>query len=578
MRSSFFAAVVALTLAPALASAQPAPSTSVSSTPPAAPKKDEARKHFEEGLSHFDRGEWSAALAEFLTSRSLFATRAATKDAAICLRKEGRFDEALDMWDALEREFPDLAPEDRAIADSEIADLRRSVGAVTLRGGEPGANVVIDGRARGVLPLAAPLRVSAGSHGVRVYKEGFAAFEARIDVAGQATVAVDVHLDALMQSGRLRVTEQEQKPVEVVVDNVDVGAAPWEGSLAIGDHMVILRGEGTLGTEPVSAPIHLNQLTPLTLIAENLDASARVDPIPGGASVVIDGVAVGRGVWDGRLRIGGHKIEVAEDGFFTFSEQISLERGERKVVTALLERDPRSALWGESARPRFVFEVDGAFVATPVLGGQLLASCTGTCSASTAIGGLGVLHAAYQLPVGVGFGVDGGYLAFSSSLSRRAVQFMPNGASFHDNGTVDDKLSSRGLVIGGSAFFHLGETWPLTLRLGIGAMLANVRDQRTGNFTDSKGAPFSVNYADAPSAAYFYVAPEVRFGRRLGDHLELTVGVELRILTAVSQATWSDAGGIFATAADGEGGFSAQTLAGTVLFIVAPGLGARYDF
>ena len=114
--------------------------------------------------------------------------------------------------------------------------------------------MVIDGRARGVLPLAAPLRVSAGSHGVRVYKEGFAAFEARIDVAGQATVAVDVHLDALMESGRLRVTEQEQKVVEVIVDNVDVGAAPWEGSLAIGDHMVVLRGEGRSGRSPSRRP------------------------------------------------------------------------------------------------------------------------------------------------------------------------------------------------------------------------------------------------------------------------------------------------------------------------------------
>jgi hypothetical protein len=420
------------------------------------------------------------------------------------------------------------------------------------------------------------LRVSAGSHGIRVYKEGFAAFEARIDVAGQATVAVDVHLDALMQAGRLRVIEQEQKPVEVIVDRVDVGAAPWEGSLAIGDHVVVLRGEGTLGTEPVSAPIHLNQLTPLTLIAENLDASARVDPIPGGASVTVDGVTVGRGVWDGRLRVGGHKIEVTEEGFFPFSQQISLEKGERKVVRAMLERDPRSPRWGESARPKFVFEVDGAFVATTVFGGQVRASCTGTCTAPTAIGGLGVFHAAYQLPVGVGFGLDGGYLAFASAVRGRAAELATPGRP-PDDGTVDDRLSLRGLVLGASLFYRLGESWPLTFRLGIGAFLANVRDQRTGNFTDSKGGPFSVNYTDAPSAAYFYAAPEVRFGRRLGDHLELTAGIELRILTAISQATWSD-GGVILAGADGEGGFSGQTLAGTVLVIIAPGLGVRYDF
>jgi hypothetical protein len=410
---------------------------------------------------------------------------------------------------------------------------------------------------------------------VRVSKEGFAAFETRIDVAGQATATVDAHLDALTESGRLRVTEQEQKSVDVIVDNVDVGKAPWEGSLAVGDHVVVLRGEGTLGTQPVSAPIHLNQLTPLTLIAENLDASARVDPTPGGATVAVDGIVVGRGVWDGRLRVGGHKIEVAQEGFFPFAEQISLAKDERRVITALLERDPRSALWGQSARPKFVFEIDGAFVAAPVVGGQLLASCTGTCSKPLPLGGLGVLRAAYQLPMGIGFGIDGGYLAFSDSLKGRAAQLTPVGLAA-DNGTASDQLSIRGLVLGGSASFHRGDVWPLTLRIGIGAFLANLSDQRTGTFGSSNQS-FSASYTDSPTATYLYVAPEVRLGRRLGDHLELTVGVELRILAALSPPTWNDETNV-TTATQGLATFGPQTLTGSAVFMVTPGLGLRYDF
>jgi hypothetical protein len=587
-----------ISFATVIAHAQTAPaagSASPTAASPDAAKKDEARKHFEEGLSHFDRSEWSAALAEFLVSRSLFVTRSATKDAAICLRKEGRFDEALDMWEALEHDFSDLAPEDKALADREIGDLKRSVGAISIGGGEAGANVVVDGRARGTLPLPSAVRVSAGTHVVRVFKEGFAAFETRVDVAGQATVAVAAHLDALTQSGRLRVTEQEQKAVEVVVDNVDVGKAPWEGSLAVGDHVVVLRGEDTLGTQPVLAAIHLNQLTALTLIAENLDATARVDPTPGGATVAIDGVVVGHGVWEGRLRVGGHKIEVAQEGFLPFSQQLSLGKGERKIVSAQLDRDPTSPLWGEGARPKFVFEIDGAFVTAPVVGGDVISSCSGSCSAGLAIGGLGVLHAAYQLPTGIGFGLEGGYLSLSESLTGRAAQISGSRLlnDVVDNGKVNDKLSLSGLVIGGSAFYHRGETWPLTIRIGIGAFLANVRDARGGNFVTSQytmppNAPFTVSDTESHAATYIYASPEVRLGRRLGDHFEVSVGVELRILTALSQASWLDVNPVLAgptpppnthmTVDDGLGGFGKQTLAGSFMFIVAPGLGLRYDF
>src|SRR5262245_57725646 len=59
----------------------------------------EARTHFERGVAHFDRREWQPALAEFLRSRELAPTRGNTKNAAICLRKVGRFDDALDLFE-----------------------------------------------------------------------------------------------------------------------------------------------------------------------------------------------------------------------------------------------------------------------------------------------------------------------------------------------------------------------------------------------------------------------------------------------------------------------------------------------
>jgi PEGA domain-containing protein len=551
-------------------------------------KRDEALPHFERGLSHLDRGEWSAALAEFLKAREIYPTRSATKNAAICLRKEGRFDEALDMFELLEHDYPDLSANDRELADQEIADLRRSVGTLTLSGSETGAAVNIDGRRRGTLPLPAALRVAVGSHVVRVYKDGFVPFEGRVDIASEQTVELRAPLVALTRSGHLRVTEESGVSLDVLVDNVVVGKTPWEGSVMPGPHTVMLRGEGNVGTPPASASVTLDQVTPIVLVAEELDAVARVNPTPVGALVAIDGVAVGRGIWEGRLRSGAHRIEVTADGFIPASRIVALPPDERKGFGFVLDRDPTSPFWGKSARPRFVVDVHGDFALSPLMGGQVAASCTGACSASVPLGGLGMAGAAYQLPNGLGFGVEGGYLGFVRSLDNRPAVISGPTVIAASPGTVTDQLTFKGVVLGGSFYYQRGDRWPITLRIGVGVVPSTVSDVRSGTFRTvasthpPPNTPYAVTAAESDDTTYLYAAPEVRFGRRLGEHLEFYAGVQLFVLATPSQPSWMDHDTILAGPAghqgDGQGTFGVQTLSGEVVLVLAPGLGARYEF
>src|SRR4051794_21810168 len=101
-RSTALVLALAILAFAARADAQPEPPAPASPAAPAgeqAPeKKAQARAFFDSAVAHFDRGESSAALADFLRSRDLFPTRAATKNAAVCMRRENRFDEALDMF------------------------------------------------------------------------------------------------------------------------------------------------------------------------------------------------------------------------------------------------------------------------------------------------------------------------------------------------------------------------------------------------------------------------------------------------------------------------------------------------
>ncbi|WP_437631480.1 PEGA domain-containing protein [Sorangium sp. So ce854] len=153
-----------------------------------------ARAHFEHGVALLRANDWAAALGEFLLSRRLYPTPKATNNAAVCLRELGRFDEALEMVESLLAEFPALSPEVRAAAEGEAERLRGLVGAVVVEGAEPGAALLVDGRRRGALPLRAPLRLSAGSHRILVVKEGFAPFEADLEVVPRQTARLAVRL------------------------------------------------------------------------------------------------------------------------------------------------------------------------------------------------------------------------------------------------------------------------------------------------------------------------------------------------------------------------------------------------
>jgi len=524
----------------------------------------------------FDKKVWDAALVEFLSSREAYATRSNTQNAAICLRNLNRFDEALDMFEALGKEFPNLGPADRAAVDKEIAELVGLVGNIDIRTEERGAAITIDGRERGTTP-SAPLRVAAGTHVMRVYKDGFSPVEKRVEVAGKQTLVVDARLEPLAQSGRLSISEDGGRGgSEVLVDNVVVGKTPWQGLVAIGDHVVFLRGEGNLGTQPAAASVRINQVTPIVLLLEPLESSLRVEPAPSGASVAVDGVVVGSGLWDGRLRKGRHTIEIAQSGFLPQKREIDLAAGRSERLAVQLERDPDSPLWQEKKKPHIFVEVAPSFPLALALGGEV----ADAGSASFPLGFVGRGHVGYELPTGVGFALDAGYLHLARNVDDRETVIRPVGKP-EARGTASDKISLKGLVVGGSAQLHrsaFGEKIPLLLRLGVGAFIANANDRRSGDFAPAGGNPVAVaTTRTSADLAYLYVAPEARVGYRIADRVEISFGVEVMIMVGLSNARWDTANGVV-LGNQGLAGYDNQTLVGSTLFLVNPGLAARFDF
>jgi hypothetical protein len=543
-------------------------------------KKVEAKLHFDKALALFKDEAWDAALAEFMQSRALFPTRAATKDAAICLRKLHRFDEAVDMFELLLREFPSLPADERALANAQTKELSSYVGALLVQGAEPGSKVVVDGRDRGETPTPA-LRVPAGTHVLRVLHEGFAPFEQQFSVAGAQSVNVKVRLDPLLQGGRLHVEEASGQTVTVYVDGAAVGKTPWEGMLPVGDHVVTLQGDDGLGTQPSSASIRLNASTQLTLRAEKLAASLRISPKPAGATLILDGVTVGRGAWNGRVRSGYHVLETHADGFVTDQRRLATPADHETALEIALR--PVAAPGG-----RVFIEVDGGFAFASSLGGDLSDGCSSPCTKSSATGFEVMGHGGYQLGSGLALLLDAGFLSLKQQYKQRSVQLEPQGLEANP-GAASDDVALNGLRVGPSAEYHRGEALTFTGRLGVGVFLGWAKDERRGSAStverDAKGThvpaqAYDFDVSESPQARYLYVAPEFRLGWRFADRFELSAGVRALILVGLSQPTWADENPVYPgdSFKVGELSFGADALAGRTILVVSPGLGARFDF
>ncbi|MFO0759551.1 MAG: PEGA domain-containing protein [Byssovorax sp.] len=541
--------------------------------------KAEAIVRFRKGNELFKEEAWSAALAELLASRRLYPTMNATRNAAVCLVQLKRYDEALALFEDLLREFSSPPADLKLEVQRAIVDLVGRVGTITVAGGLPGATLVVDGRFRGEFPPVEPLRVKEGSHVLRLYKQGFEPFETGVEVAGGRDVPISAKLSPLVVSGRLKVAERGGRKLDVVVDGYLVGETPWEGPIATGAHTILLQGNESLGSLPAPVTIKTGALTEITLDAEPLDATVEVLPVPATSSVALDGLFVGRGRWEGRLRPGAHEVKIVADGYFSETRPMTLERAAHGVVRVTLRKDPSSPRW---RRPgRFSLELTGGALLFPSLGGDIAGACDAPCSRPVGAGGQVIFRGGYEMWNGFGFGVATGYLDATQTVKDRPATLSPVGRAVPDRGTLTDALRVRGFLAGAWAAYGFGERFPLRFRAGAGALVGKVTDTRTGSFSPSDPTittPFSIGpVLESPGVAWFYLDPELRAGIRIGQHLELSAGVEAMLLFTLTAPRWNAAHAINA-ATDGYATFPDDRLTSTVLFGLLPGLGARYDF
>jgi hypothetical protein len=168
---------VALTLSAAIACAA-LPAVAAGPSDASASNVDQARVHFQRGTEFYKEGNYDAALAEFSKAQQIAPNyRLLYNIGQVQAERHDYVAAVRTLTDYLAQGGAEV-PEDRLTVTSNVA----------------GAEVSVDGVPMGLLPLSAPLLISAGSRRVSVAKRGYSPAERTIIVTGEDAPKVELLL------------------------------------------------------------------------------------------------------------------------------------------------------------------------------------------------------------------------------------------------------------------------------------------------------------------------------------------------------------------------------------------------
>ena len=151
------------------------------------------------GLEMRKRGDDLGALPLFEQAYKLSPTPRAAAQRAFCAQALGRWTQVeSDLTEALKSPDDAWVKKNRGAIDESLREAKMKVAVIEVVGEPPGADVLVNGKVVGQLPLARPLRIEAGEIDVELRAEGHRPSLKSLHVVGgqYQRIAVRADLDA----------------------------------------------------------------------------------------------------------------------------------------------------------------------------------------------------------------------------------------------------------------------------------------------------------------------------------------------------------------------------------------------
>ena len=147
------------------------------------PARDAERRLLVQGAALYEQGEFAAALKKFEHAYATVPSAKILFNFGQAYRGLARNAEAIDAFTRFLQEAPDAEAGLRQAAQTYVAELKATVGSLEVQPSTSNADLFIDGRLRGRLPLQRRILLDPGPHQISVEKLGYATLSKRVDIA-----------------------------------------------------------------------------------------------------------------------------------------------------------------------------------------------------------------------------------------------------------------------------------------------------------------------------------------------------------------------------------------------------------
>lgn len=306
----------------------------------------EARGHWDAGIalaSKNDKASWIAARTSFYAAYEMSKNPRVLFNVAVCDKNIGRYDRALAT---INRELSEgkgtLSPAEVSEAETFASGLKAFVVSIMIDIDQKDADIYIGDDKIDNTKLPGPFNAPVGANKIRATKPGFAEATQTVDLAGGATGNVTIKMQPLERTTVVNVNVIGPAHATVKVDGQEVGQTPLSVPVKVQDvpHQISAEAPGYVtGTQPLTVkdgpPINLT----MELAVEQAKGKLLVTARPEGATIEIDGKAVGSTRWDGPVEAAHHQISVKKSGYYTFTYDVDVPKGGERSVTANLNED-----------------------------------------------------------------------------------------------------------------------------------------------------------------------------------------------------------------------------------------------
>lgn len=489
-----------------------------------------------EARKRFDAGDWEGALLYIERSRAISPSAGNTINAAQCLEKLGRYDEALDLYEiAINRFLPALTEKNRRNIAAVMVEISKRVTVVEISGNIVDAQVAVDGKIRRDISDVRRIRMLPGSHTLRLARNGFVPIDVKVDAGVGGRVHIVVKLKPIGAWIHVEAEGELAVGATVFLDGGIVGSTPWEGAVRGGKH-ILWAVNGDMGSPPVEVTAAEGDVTPVTLRALKLGVETRIRVTPQSAAIAIDGLVIAQGTWSGRLPIGPHVLDVSEPGYQRRRIDWTVAGSGPPIALApRMEIDPTHSRW----LLRGTYWLGGfvGYALGPSLGSGAEAPCSNGCKGHWGAGGPFVgLRAGYEFSFKLSVEATAGVTRLASNFTRVIQDRFGPENQFQVDYHLDDRITVMGpfVILGVSQRFLLGRDISIIVRFGTGVLVTSSRDPITGRARGGgQDVPVIVYYKDETQlkkmirrSVDIFVMPELGITSKLGP-------IELGALLAV---------------------------------------------